>query len=208
MADLLYPTLLKDTEHISFGVNPINIIAPKKQGEVVVKTKKLLVTYDGEKQEPIDCQSIEVKFEDDTIILDIVLVKDEEQQTENMPQTEAVIPTSETDTFMLQGDDLEAFELLSDFHHAENQGQKTENDKLEAYTLESGTFDIQDLTSVQNAMLDIVEKEKQFINQGFKVFKTNTPRFDYENSNNFKLVESVVLIKQTTVTTNVVEENK
>ena len=203
MADL-YSTLLKNTESISFGANLTNIIALKSKGEVVMKTKKLLVIYDGEKYEPVDCQSVEVKFEGDTITLDIILAKDEGQLKE-VPQTEAVIPTAETDTFMLQGDDLESFELLSDFHRAENQGQKTGDDKLKAYTLESGIFDIQDLTSIQNAMLDIIEKEKQFIDQGFKVFKVNTPRFDYENSNNFKLIESVVLIKQIS---EVVKENK
>ena len=211
----LFPVLLKNTENISFGVNLMHIITPKKQGEVVVKTKTLLVTDDNLEYDPVDCQSVEIKFEGDNIILNVVLAEDNEEQqtenvpqTENMPQTEAVVPTSKTDTFMLQGDDLEAFELLSDFRHEENRGQKTENDKLAAYTLESGTFDIQDLTSVQNAMLDIVEKEKQYIDQGYKVFKIHTPRFDYENSSNFKLVESVVLIKQAIPATEIVEENK
>jgi len=212
MTDLLYNTLLKNTEDISFGVNIMNIITPKKQGEVVVKTKKLLVTYDDLEYNPVDCQSVEIKFEGDNIILNVVLAEDNEEQqtenvpqTENMPQTEAVVPTSKTDTFMLQGDDLDAFEALSDFRRKENQGEKTDSDELKAYTLESGIFDIQDLTSVQNAILDIIEKEKQFIDQGHKVFKTNIPRFDYENGNNFKLVESVVLMQQST---KMVEEKK
>ena len=119
-----------------------------------------------------------------------------------------MIPAAETDSFLLKGDDLESFEMLSDFRRKENQGEKTKNDKLEAFTLESGTFDIQDLTSVQNAMLDIVEKEKQFIDNNYKVFKTNIPRFDYENVSNFKLVESVVLMKQTTKITEAVKETK
>ena len=209
MADLLYDTLLKNTENISFGVSPFNVIALKKQGEVVVKkVKKLLVIYDGEEYDPVDCQSVEVKFEGDTIILNVVLAEDnEEQQPENIPQAEAVVPTSKTDTFMLQGSDLDAFKALSDFRRKENLGEKTDDDKLEAHTLESGTFDIQDLTSVQNAILDIIEKEKQFIDRGYKVFKINTPpRFDYEeNGNNFKLIESVVLIPQLI---KIVEENK
>ena len=199
----LYHTLLKNTEQISFGVNPVSVIL-KPKGEVVVKTKKLSVIYDGEQQEPIDCRSVEIKFEGDNIILNIVPVKIEEQSViEDAPQAEAVIPATKTDTFMLMGDDLESLELLSDFRKEENLGQKTANDKLEAYTLESGVFDIQDLTSVQNAMLDIIEKEKQFIDQGYRVFKANIPRFDYENSNDFKLIESVVLI---TPTVEVVEE--
>ena len=206
MADL-YNVLLKNTENISFGASPMSIIAPRK-GEVVVKVKKLVVTYDGELYDPVDCQSVTVKFEDDTIILDVILTKTKEQSvTEDIPQVEAVIPPSTTDTFMLQGDDLESFELLSEFHRPENQISKTENDSLEAYTIESGIFNIQDLPSVQNAVLDVTEKEKQFIDSGYKVFKTNTPRFNYTEGDNFKLVESVVLIKQV-ATTDVVEESK
>lgn len=207
----LYPVLLKNVEHISFGANLTNIIASKKQGEVVVKVKKLLVTYDGTEYESVDCQSVTVKFVDDSIVLDIVLAKPENTETsvkDAIPQTEVVVPPTVADTFMLTGDDLEAFELLSDFHRTENQRQKTENDKLEAYTLESGVFDIQDLTSVQNALLDIVTKEKQFIDKGYKVFKTNTPRFDYETDDNFKLIESAVLIKPVVAPAEIVEENK
>lgn len=194
----LYNTLLKNTEDISFGVNLMSIITSKKQGEVVVKkAKKLLVIYDELEYNPIDCQSIEIKFEGDTIILNVVLAKDnEEHQTENMPQTEAVVPASKTDIFVLQGNDLDAFETLSIFRRKENQEEKADSNTLETHTLESDTFDIQDLTSVQSAILDIVEKEKQFIDKGHKVIKVNTPKFDYENSNNFKLIEVVELIQQ------------
>ena len=205
----LYSTLLKNTEDISFGVNLMGIITSKKQGEVVVKkTKKLLVIFDGDEYDPIDCQSVEVKFVDDTIILNVVLTKDnEEQQVENAPQAEAVVPTSKTDTFMLQGTDLEAFEALSDFRRKENQREKVDGDTPKTFTLESGTFDIQDLTSVQSAMLDIIAEEKQYIDRGYSVFKINAPpRFDYEeNGNNFKLVEFVELIQQST---KIVEETK
>jgi len=184
----------------------MNIIALRK-GEVIVKTKKLLVTYDGEKQEPIDCQLVEVKFEGDNIILNIVPAKNVDQlpAAKDTPQTKAIIPAVVTDKFILQGDDLEALEALSDFRKKENIAEKTSNSKLVAYTLESGAFDIQDLTSVQNAVLDIIEKEKQLIDKGYKVFKTNIPRFDYENINNFRLIESAVLIKSVAI---VNEKNK
>ncbi|KKK52573.1 hypothetical protein LCGC14_3103550, partial [marine sediment metagenome] len=85
----LYPILMKNTEHISFGVNLTSIIVPRK-GEVV-KTKKLLVTYGGEEQEPIDCQSVTMTLEGDNIILDIVLVEKEQPQS-STPQVEAVVP--------------------------------------------------------------------------------------------------------------------
>lgn len=214
MSNDLYPTLLKNTEHISFGASPMSIMVPPRKGEVVVKTKKLLVTYGGEAQEPIDCQSVTMKLDGDTIMLDIVLT---EEKTEigqpalsaDAPQTEAVVPAAVTDKFDLQGDDFEALELISDFRREENQGEKTDDDKLEAFTLESGTFDIQDLTSVQNAIFDIVEKEKAFIDLGYTVFKTNVPRFIYENDYNFMLVESVVLMKHAAkATTDVVNVNE
>ena len=199
MADL-YPVLLKSIDNVSFGANLMNIIALRK-GEVIVKTKKLLVTYDGEKQEPVDCQLVEVKFEGDNIILNIVPAKNVDQlpAAKDTPQTKAIIPAVVTDKFILQGDDLEALEALSDFRKKENIAEKTDNSKLVAYTLESGAFDIQDLTSVQNAVLDIIEKEKQLIDKGYKVFKTNIPRFDYENINNFRLIESAVLIKSVAI---------
>lgn len=207
MAVDLYHILLKDVEPHQFGGNLIDAFASKKKrGEVKVSTKKLLVTYDGEEYAPVDCQSISVKFEGDAVVLDVVLEEgsikpDNEEENgkkslEDIPQAEAVIPVSETDTFALQGDDLEAFKLLSNFHRAENRDQQIDNGiEPEMHALESGVFDIQDLTSVQNAMLDIVEQEKQFIDQGYKVFEVNTPQFDYENSNNFKLIESVSLRK-------------
>ncbi len=201
MSDL-YNILLKNTENISFGADPISIIMPKSKGDVV-GTKKLLVTYDGEEQEPINCQSIIVKYEDDTIMLNIILVKENEESSVS-PQAEAVIPPSKTDTFALQGDDLESLELLSDFRKKENQVQKFEKGEAKyEHIIESGMFDIQDLTSIESAIFDIITKEKQLIDKGYKVFKPTPPVFKYEDSNVFKLVESVSLIKQAT---NIVEK--
>ena len=184
-------------------------------------TKKLIIVYDKLEYNPIDCQSATIEFEGDTIRLNVILTKDKDEDEEapslsqlpdsrlkNVPQAKAIIPAAKTDMFMLQGDDLEAFEQLSSFHFEGNQRQKTKKDKLQAYTLESGVFDIQDLTSIQNAILDIVEKEKQYIDQGYKVFKTNVPRFDYENDNNFKLVESVVLMPPADTLVKIGKEDK
>ncbi len=211
--DEIFTVLLKNTCSPTFGAKPSNVVfQKKKQGEVIMNINKLLVTYDGEEQEPVKCQSISMSISGDTILLDIVPRKGEEHQAEDTsqaedtPQAKAVVSSNVSDMFMLKGDDLESLTLLSDFRNKENQGQKTGNEKLEACTIESGTFDIQDLTSVQNAMLDIVEKEKQFIDNGYKVITVNIPRFDYENSSNFKLIESAVLIKHSVVDT--VDENK
>lgn len=205
MADL-YPTLLKNVKHLQYGANLMNIVAlQKKQGEVV-KTKKLLVTYDGEEYAPVDCQSVTVKMDGDTIILNVVLAKDEDitdtKSTEAPGLADSVIKTTENDTFLLKGDDLESFEVFSEFRKKENRAEKEDSATLIEQVLDSGVFDIQDLTSVQNAILDIVDKEKKLIDQGYRVFKTDTPKFIYENNNNFKLTESVILIEPTKVTEN------
>ena len=209
----LYSTFLKNTAQIQFGATPFDIVALKEKRGEVMGTKKLIVVYDKLEYNPIDCQSVTMEFEGDTIRLNVTLAKGEESQLPadqlaNVPQAKAIIPAAKTDMFMLQGDDLEAFELLSSFHSAENRRQKTENDKLQAHTLASAVFDIQDLTSIRNAILDIVEKEKQYIDQGYKVFKTNVPRFDYENDNDFKLVESVVLMPPVDAPVKVGKEDK
>jgi len=192
MADT-YPFLLKNVEHKSFGASLTNIISLKKGEVAMATTKKLVVIYDGDEYEPVNCQSVEIKFEGDTVILTVALAKDESQ-----PVEDAVISTSPDETFELQGDDLEAFEALSDFRNVEYQSKEKNDSKLEeAHTIESEVYDIQDLQSVQNAVYDLIEREKELLNKGYTVFKYTVPKFDYKDKNLFKLVESVVLIMTT-----------
>ena len=177
-------------------------------------TKKLVVIYDGDEYEPVNCQSVEIKFEGDTVILTVVLKEDEPQievTPNDAPAENAVISTSPDETFELQGDDLEAFEALSDFRNAKNQGKKEDDSQLETYIVESEIYDIQDLPSVQNAIFDLIEKEKEFLNKEYIVFKYTIPKFDYfddKDKNLFKLVESVVLIVTTKTANELAKETK
>ncbi len=160
----IYKVLLKDVEHKSFGASLTNIISLKKGEVAMATTKKLVVIYDGDEYEPVNCQSVKIQFEGDTVILTVVLMKDE-PQTEvtpnDAPVEDAVISTSPDETFELQGDDLEAFEALSDFRNVEYQSKEKNDSKLEeTHTIESEIYDIQDLQSVQNAVYDLIEREK------------------------------------------------
>ena len=123
----LYPELLRDVEQALTGATLTNIIALKKQGEVV-KTTKLRVSYNGEEYDPVDCQSVSVKLENDTILLDIILADDKVVEKPPVPQAEAVVPAKPTDIFILQGDDLEAFQMLSIFAREEHHREKAEDD--------------------------------------------------------------------------------
>lgn len=211
MADT-YPYLLKDIEHKSFGASLTNIISLKKGEVAMATTKKLVVIYDGEEYEPVNCQSVKIQFEGDTVILTVALMKDEPQTEvtpDDIPTENAVISTSPDETFELQGDDLEAFEALSDFRNVEYQSkEKNDSKSEEAHTVESEVYDIQDLQSVQNAIYDLIEREKELLSKGYKVFKYTVPKFDYKDKNLFKLVESVVLIMTTKTANELAEETK
>ena len=199
-----YSHLLRDIKQQSFGASLTNIISLKKGEVAMATTKKLVVIYDGDEYEPVNCQSVKIKFEGDTVILTVVLAKDESQ-----PVEDAVISTSPDETFELQGDDLEAFEALSDFRNVKYQSkEKNDSRSEEAHTIESETYDIQDLQSVQNAIYDLIEREKEFLNKEYIVFKYTVPKFDYKDKNLFKLVESVVLIAATKTANELAKETK
>jgi len=196
----LYSTLLKDPEQVKFGVSASHIVFDKPpKGEALVSATKLLVNWNGDNYDPLECKSVSVTLEDGAIHLNVVLMDDKEHIADDVPQTDAVATPDLADKFKLQGDDLESFEMLSLFRKDENKGEKTETTILEAHTLESGTFNIQDLSSVQNSVLDIMAKEKVLIDAGCKVFQLNTPRFEYVTKNDFKLVEVVVLVRDSAI---------
>jgi hypothetical protein len=207
----IYSHLLRDVEQKQFGASLTNIILLKKGEVAMATTKKLVVIYDGDEYEPVNCRSVKIQFEGDAVILTVVL-KEDEPQTEvtpdDIPTEDAVISTSPNETFELQGDNLEAFEALSDFRDDKNQGKKESNSELETYIVESETYDIQDLQSVQNAIFDLIEREKEFLNKEYTVFKYTVPKFDYKDGDLFKLVESVVLIAATKTANELAKETK
>lgn len=207
----IYKVLLKNVEQKQFGASLTNIIALKKGEVAMATTKKLVVIYDGEEYEPVNCRSVKIQFEGDTVILTVVLKEDEPQieVTPNAPVEDAVISTSPDETFELQGNDLEAFEALSDFRNVKYQSKEKNDSKLEeVHTIESETYDIQDLQSVQNAIYDLIEREKEFLNKEYTVFKYTIPKFNYKDKNLFKLVESVVLIAATKTANELAKETK
>jgi len=181
---------------LEFGSKLSNIIKLNKGKKSMLKN--LIVIFNGEEYEHIVCENISVNIENDNVVLNVVTKKDIEQPTdENAPTTQAIIAPTKDEVFLLSGDDYESFISLSDCRRPENMvPEKKEGQKLEAFTIESDTYDIQDLQSVSNATLDIISLEQKFLNKGYKTFKANNPRYIYENDNNFKLVETVVLCKE------------
>jgi len=181
---------------LEFGSKLSNIIKLDKEKKSM--TKNLIVIFDGEEHEPIECKNISVNIENDNMILNVTTKKDIEHSTdENIPSNQGIIAPTENEVFFLSGDDYDSFIAISECRRSENMlTEKKEGRKLEAITIESSTYDIQDLQSVSNATLDIVAKEQELLNEGYKTFKANDPRYIYENDNNFKLVETVVLCKE------------
>jgi len=175
---------------LEYGAKLSNII--KLRGRSM---KRLVVIFDGEKYEPIFCDNINIKLENDEVILE--LKTSESVQTDNsIPSEQVMIAPSKDETFILTGDDYSSFIALSEFRRTENITEKKEGQKLEAFTIESETYDIQDMQSVSNAILGVISKEQEYLKKDYKVFKTSDPRYIYEDDNLFKLVETVVLCKE------------
>jgi len=180
---------------LEYGAKLSNIIKLKGKKSM----KKLVVVMDGNEYDPVVCKDIDINISDDVIILTINS-ETEQVENENLPTENGIAITSsenENEIFPLTGEDLDTFVTLSEFRIAENTVEKKEGQKLEAITIESEVYDIQDLQSVSSATLDIIAKEQEYIKAGYKAFKTNNPKYIYEsnNKNNFKLVETIVLCK-------------
>jgi len=200
-----YPYLLKNIENKQFGISTTDLIVLSKKGQVM-STKKLIVVYNGEEYAPVDCKEVSVQFQKDTITLNIVTLEDTKIQTEESPSTDTVVTATKDEIFLLKGDDLEAFTTLSEFRWDENHCTPSTGIKREAHIIESETYDIQDLQSVQNATFDLIEAEKKFLNDNYAVIQCNTPRFIYEaDKSHFKLTESVILCKKEVKTVNTSE---
>lgn len=200
----MYKTLLKTPEKLSFGHGPtqtvLNLSKPPK-GEVPVSVTKLLVNWNGNEYEPIECSQVGIEFlGENTVILKIATVSDDDDSSMKIesPPVDAVIPSDDTTEYDLQGEDLTTFENLSGFRHDDNKGKKTEDSRCISDVLESNTYDIRELQSVQDAILHLVEQEKQHIDKGYKVFQVSCPKFEYTDSYNFKLTEHVVLLETLT----------
>jgi hypothetical protein len=181
---------------LDYGVKLSDIIKVERKS----KMKKLVIVLNGSEFNALFCKEINLKIEDDCIKLlveyddDATELEDEEQEA--IPKVNGILPPSKDEIYILGGDDYESFEALSEFRHDDNIVEKKDNQKLVAITIESDTYNIQDLQSVSNAILDIIAKEQEFLSKGFKVFKNNIPRYSYEDENHFKLVETTVLSEE------------
>jgi len=186
----LYPILLREEKQVSYGASLQNIVPLEEKG--IIMRKKLIITIDGEDFSPLECDTIDVNFKEDTIKIIVQTILPEIVQGKT---TAPGIITEEKGKFAMTGEDLIAFTELSEFRLDKNKEVTSKEEDLSTITLESDLYDIQDLNSVQNASFDIIDKEKQYLTKGFKVFKVNTPEYIYQDNNNFKLVETSVLHK-------------
>jgi len=194
----LYPTLLREVDKYTFGVTLQNIIPLIKRGNEM-RTKRLVMVIDGMEYNAIEYESLGFQFENNTVIIN---VKTENQDaTEEVVEIKKDVPTPEgfiamdatAHQYQLTGDDLDAFNSLSSFRISENVTKEIEGKIKVDVIIESDVYDIQDMMSVNTAILDLSHKEDQFIATGYKVFNASVPTYSYIDSDNFKLVENVVL---------------
>jgi hypothetical protein len=182
----LFPYLLRDVNSPSeFGSTLSHIIKGK---EIMKQSKKLIVYFNGEEQEAINISSIKMELADDNIILHIDTEKEEISLIEDTPSVDGILIPSSAETFLLQGDDLEAFQNLSEFHNPKNHVKEKDTITPVHQTLETSTYNIQDIQSVEQATMELLEIEQKFIKEEFKVIKVDIPKFIYEEDGiHFKL---------------------
>jgi len=195
----LYPTLLRDVDAPQYGATLKSIVELGERGKQMAR--KLIVTIDGAAQPAIECSAVNVAFEDDTVVVKVSTLKNtgfSKNTGSDGPSVDGLQPLTSTKVFRLMGDDLDAFMLLSDFRLEANKTEKIPDQSPRAVTIESETYDIQDLSAIQNASLDLIDKERRFLDDGYLVHSASEPRYEYEDANHFKLIETAVLFKADT----------
>jgi len=187
MSDL-YPTLLRDEKSLQFGATLQNIVSLEKRDEKM--SKKLVIVIDGDKIDPVEYSALDIKFEGDSVIINVTSSTSPSALpigAEDAPSVSGYLDETPNDA-NLSGQDLAEFTVMSEFRLEEN---KCENSgEATKITLESKLYDIQDMSSIQNACFDLVELEREYIKDGYKISAVADPLFVYETTNNFKLVET------------------
>lgn len=198
MSDL-YPTLLRNIETPIYGATLQNIVTLGDKRSKEMDAKRLVIIVDGDEYDPIECTSLDIQICGETTTITVCTIatsKDTKRNDKiNAPTPDGFLLQEHPDIFTFQGEDLEAFLELSEFRIDKNKTVIFSNQIPSAVSIESDTYDIQDITSVQSASLELIDKERKLLEDGFKVVQVNTPRYNYENANNFKLVETAVLYK-------------
>lgn len=186
MADL-FPYLLREEHSQSFGVGLESIIIPKRNG---VTMKKLVVYFNGEKQEPLEISNIELQFKDNEIVLRID--SSEENSVSSTDLTNGVIPL-DAEEIPLTGVNLEMLETLSELR--KNKVEKCDNPIH--HIIETSLFAMRDIQSIEQAITELVAAEHVLIEKGYKALEIKLPKFVFtEDSEQFKLVQACVICKE------------
>lgn len=185
----LYPTLLRDVKMHEYGATLSGIASLGQRGKEM-ETRKLIVIVDGDKYDPIECDSINISFENGTIKVDVLTATKVAPTTEEAPAEKGFTVAEYTDKFSLSGPDLMAFESLSKFRDDSNKSTETAGKFI---SIETEKYNIQDMNSVQAAILDLVEKESNQLTEGQKVVSVNFVEFKYVDDDNFILIETAIL---------------
>lgn len=205
MPDKLYPYLLRDAENKQFGAGLSSIIKPKKKEKEMNTPKKLVVFFNGEEQAPIEVADVTLNVQDNTIVLQINTPAEEEKNksqkpsaipSEDAPSVEGILVPEDlpNETFMLKGADLKALENLSVLRA--NRIEKKGNATPTHHLIETSIFNIQDVQSVQNAIMELVDAERKLVEDGYAALDVKTPEFVFEDANEyFKLTQACVLVQ-------------
>jgi len=188
MADL-FPTLLRKEKTMAYGATLQNIVPLGKDGKM--KNVTVVITINGDEFDPIECNQFSIDWKENEVRINVTA---ENSPRSDSPLEDGFIPAESSD-FELIGDDLAVFDQLSEFRWDENKIEDVEGKPIQTVTIESAQYNILDMSSIQNAILDLVGTERKYIEEGYKAVQVNPPKFEYEDSENFKLIETVVLYK-------------
>lgn len=166
---------------------------------------KVIIEVDGIVAETIPCEDVNITFDGDSIIVKVSSA-DGAGVDSDAPTPDGFSIPETSENLQLTGEDLESFDLLSEFRIPENRTKKIKDVESDAVTVESESYNIQDLASIQNASLDLIERERKFLDDGYLVISSEVPKYVYENFNYFKLIETAVLYKAEKATATSVED--
>ncbi len=187
-----YPYLLRQENSKQFGVNLSNIIPVKRKRSM---SKKLVVFFNDEEQEPIEVANIDIQINNDTIVLRINSKNVTQNTTEtalDTPSVDGIVASHVEEKFLLKGEDLESFETLSELRN--NRATKQKGITPIQHIIETQVFNIQDIQSVDQATMELLNAEQKLINSGYKMLEVNTPEFIFEeDAEHFKLIETCIL---------------
>ena len=188
----------------TYGASASNIVemySPRKKASKV----QVVLIVDGEEFVFTD---VEVQTQFSNGVYKILIGHVGSKMPEDSPVAEQDRPKttgfvgldSSQEQFYLEGDNLDTFLKLSPFRHEDNKAENTTKQVTSA-ALETTLYNIMSTgDAVKDAAMELVGQEQELISQGFKVVKVEQPRFTFSKhdpeQNEFKLVETALLIKE------------